>query len=340
MKSPKDIGDPKGRFREAKSMNRGRRLRAGETMRGLVRETALRREELIAPLYVVEGEGIKREISALPGQYYFSVDRLSAEIDELSGLRIKSVLLFGVPMQKDEQGSAAYEEGNLIARAIGEIKRHNDSILVAADVCLCEYTSHGHCGIVENGCVDNDKTLPLLAKAAISYAAAGADIIAPSDMMDGRVGYIRQKMDESGFENTAIMAYSAKYASAFYEPFRVAVDSTPQFGDRKGYQMDIANRREAVKEALYDIEEGADIVMVKPALSYLDVIYEVRNQTNCPVAAYNVSGEYVMVKAAEKAGLLNGPRAAMEILTSIKRAGADIIITHFAKELAEGGWLN
>ncbi len=315
---------------------RGRRLRTNEVIRSMVRETVIHKEELIYPLFVVEGEGIKEEIPSMPDNYRFSIDTLMEEIKEIYELGLKGVLLFGIPDHKDELGTSAYCEGNIVAKAIYEIKKYYPDMYVVADVCLCEYTNHGHCGFIENGYVNNDKTLPLLAKAAVSYAEAGADMIAPSDMMDGRIGYIRKALDDAGFVNTVLMSYSAKYCSAFYGPFRDAADSAPKFGDRKTYQMDPANGREALKEILADIDEGADIIMVKPALPYLDVIKTARENVNVPVCAYNVSGEYSMIKAADKMGWLDGKKAAMESLVSIKRAGADIIITYFAKEFAKG----
>ncbi|OUQ57141.1 delta-aminolevulinic acid dehydratase [Tyzzerella sp. An114] len=315
---------------------RGRRLRTNEVIRSMVRETVIHKEELIYPLFVVEGEGIKEEIPSMPDNYRFSIDKLMEEIKEIYELGIKGVLIFGIPDHKDELGTSAYCEGNIVAKAISEIKKYYPDMYVVADVCLCEYTNHGHCGFIENGYVNNDKTLPLLAKAAVSYAEAGADMIAPSDMMDGRISYIRKALDDAGFVNTVLMSYSAKYCSAFYGPFRDAADSAPKFGDRKTYQMDPANGREALKEILADIDEGADIIMVKPALPYLDVIKTARENVNVPVCAYNVSGEYSMIKAADKMGWLDGKKAAMESLVSIKRAGADIIITYFAKEFAKG----
>lgn len=315
---------------------RGRRLRTNEVIRSMVRETVIHKEELIYPLFVVEGEGVKEEIPSMPDNYRFSIDKLMEEIKEIYELGLKGVLLFGIPDHKDELGTSAYCEGNIVAKAIFEIKKYYPDMYVVADVCLCEYTNHGHCGFIENGYVNNDKTLPLLAKAAVSYAEAGADMIAPSDMMDGRIGYIRKALDDAGFVNTVLMSYSAKYCSAFYGPFRDAADSAPKFGDRKTYQMDPANGREALKEILADIDEGADIIMVKPALPYLDVIKTARENVNVPVCAYNVSGEYSMIKAADKMGWLDGKKAAMESLVSIKRAGADIIITYFAKEFAKG----
>lgn len=315
---------------------RGRRLRTNEVIRSMVRETVINKNELIYPIFVVEGEGIKEEISSMPDNYRFSIDMLMGEIKELYELGLKGVLIFGIPDHKDELGTSAYCEGNIVSKAIMAIKKEYPEMYVIADVCLCEYTSHGHCGFIEDGYVNNDKTLPLLGKTAVSYAKAGADMIAPSDMMDGRIKYIRKALDEEGFVNTVLMSYSAKYCSSFYGPFRDAADSSPKFGDRKTYQMDPANSREALKEIMADIEEGADIIMVKPALPYLDIIKSAKDNTNIPVCAYNVSGEYSMIKAADKMGWIDGKKAAMESLISIKRAGADIIITYFAKEFAKG----
>ncbi len=314
-----------------------RRLRRTESLRALVRETRLEVSDLIYPMFVVEGKGIKEEISSMPGVFRFSPDRLSAEIKEINSLKIPAVLLFGIPSEKDDVGTQAYYKNGVVQQAIKVIKKTAPGLIVVTDVCLCEYTSHGHCGIIANGEVDNDKTLPLLAKMAISHIEAGADIVAPSDMMDGRVKTIRDALDEKGFENIPILSYAAKYASAFYGPFREAAESTPQFGDRRGYQMDSANVREALREVEQDIAEGADIIMVKPALAYLDVIRQVRQTYDYPLAAYNVSGEYAMVKAAVQQGWLEEKRVVLEILTAIKRAGADIILTYHAKDVAR--WL-
>lgn len=314
---------------------RPRRLRTSETMRRMVRETELSVNDLIYPLFVVHGSGIRKEIPSMPGCFHLSVDELVKEAAEVKSLGIPGILLFGLPEKKDEYGSEAYAPNGIVQQAVKAVKSSVSDILVITDVCLCEYTSHGHCGIVRDGQVENDETVQLLAEIAVSHAQAGADIIAPSDMMDARVGAIRKALDGCGFENTAIMAYSAKYASAFYGPFRDAAECTPQFGDRKTYQMDPANAREALKEVALDIEEGADIVMVKPALSYLDIIRQVKDSTDVPVAAYNVSGEYSMVKAAAEKGWIDEAKVVMEILTSIKRAGADIIITYHAKDAAE-----
>ena len=287
---------------------------------------------------LVEGSGIKQAIASMPGVFHFSVDQLPREAGEIAKLGIPAVLLFGIPEHKDEVGSAAYHPEGVVQQAIRAIKRSVPELLVVTDICLCEYTSHGHCGIVVNGYVDNDQTLPLLARTAVSHAEAGVDIVAPSDMMDGRVKAIRENLDEKGLQHIPILAYTAKYASAFYGPFREAAESAPQFGDRRAYQMDPPNLREALREVEQDIAEGADIIMVKPALPYLDVIRQVRNTFNYPLAAYNVSGEYAMVKAAAQQGWLDERRITLEILTAIKRAGADIIITYHAKEVA--GWLS
>lgn len=315
-------------------VTRLRRLRRSTAIRDMFRETSLNKADLIYPLFIVEGENFKKEISSMPGQYQMSVDNILIECAELVSLGIKSVLLFGIPLEKDGVGSGAYAEDGIIQRATREIKRTFPGLVVITDVCLCEYTSHGHCGIVEDGYVQNDATLELLAAEAVSHARAGADIIAPSDMMDGRVAAIRRALDEDGFAETPIMAYSAKFSSAFYGPFREAAESAPQFGDRKTYQMDFGNSDEAMREIALDIQEGADIVMVKPALSYLDLIRRTKDTFNMPIAAYNVSGEYSMVKAAAANGWLDGEKVMMEILTSIKRAGADVIITYFAKDAA------
>ena len=316
---------------------RPRRLRTSQTMRDLVCETRLDVKSLIYPLFVVEGKGIKNEIKSMPGVYQWSLDTLAAEAREIESLGIPGVLLFGIPDFKDEMATEAYRGDGVVQRAASVIREHAPNLLVVTDVCLCEYTSHGHCGIVQGDEVLNDPTLELLARTAVSHANAGAHIVAPSDMMDARVGAIRQALDASGHSNVSIMAYSAKYASAFYGPFREAADSTPQFGDRRAYQMAPTNSREALREVELDIQEGADMVMVKPALAYLDVIAKVREAVNLPVVAYNVSGEYALVKAAARLGWLEEKRTAMEVLTAIKRAGADIIITYFAKDVAH--WL-
>ncbi len=311
-----------------------RRLRRNETMRRLVRETEVQVGDLIYPLFVVEGKDIRQQVPSMPGVWRFSPERLPPEVEEIARLKVPAVILFGIPEQKDEVASAAYHPEGVVQQAIRTIKKSVPELLVVTDVCLCEYTSHGHCGVVSNGDVDNDRTLSLLAKTALSHAEAGADMVAPSDMMDGRVGAIRQTLDQAGYQQVPILAYSAKYASAFYGPFREAAESVPQFGDRRSYQMDPPNAREALREVEADINEGADMIMVKPALAYLDVIRRVRETFNHPLAAYNVSGEYAMVKAAAQQGWLDEQRTAIEILTSIKRAGADIIITYHAKDFA------
>lgn len=313
-------------------IKRGRRLRLNENMRSLVRETSISPSDFIFPIFVVEGEGIKKEISSLPGIYHYSVDRLDELVDEVVKCKVKGIMVFGVPEHKDCCGSEAFAENGIVQRAVRRIKEINKDLLVITDVCMCEYTDHGHCGILDGEYVDNDKTLEYINKIALSHAKAGADMIAPSDMMDGRVGTIRNILDENGFINVPIMSYSAKYCSAYYGPFRAAANSAPSFGDRKTYQMDPANRLEAIREVEEDIEEGADIVMVKPALAYLDIIRDVRNNCNLPLAAYNVSGEYAMIKAAAKMGLIDEERTILETLISIKRAGADIIITYHALE--------
>lgn len=314
---------------------RPRRLRANETIRRMVRETTLSPDNFIYPMFVTHGKGVRKEISSMPGNYQQSIDNLVKDCEEVLGLDIPAVILFGIPEHKDEMGTEAYSDEGIVQHAIKAIKNKLPDLMVITDVCMCEYTSHGHCGVIKNGHVQNDATLELLAKEALSHAKAGADMVAPSDMMDGRVGAIREALDDSGFENTPIMAYAAKYASGFYGPFREAAESTPQFGDRRSYQMDPANGREALREVELDIEEGADIVMVKPALSYLDIISRVKQEFDMPVAAYNVSGEYSMVNAAAKLGWIDGDRVMMEILTSIKRAGADMILTYHAKEAAK-----
>jgi len=288
-------------------------------------------------MFVVEGRGIKQEITSMPGIFHFSPEQLPPEVEEIARLKIPAVLLFGIPEHKDEVGSAAYHPEGVIPQAIRAIKLAVPELLVVTDVCLCEYTSHGHCGVVANGYVDNDQTLPLLARTALSHVEAGADIVAPSDMMDGRVKAIRENLDEKGYQHIPILSYAAKYASAFYGPFREAAESAPQFGDRRSYQMDPPNVREALREVEQDINEGADIIMVKPALAYLDVIRQVRDTFNYPLAAYNVSGEYAMVKAAAQRGWLDERQVVLEILTAIKRAGADIILTYHAKEVSR--WL-
>jgi porphobilinogen synthase len=318
-------------------VKRPRRLRMNSILREMIRETSLDVSDLIYPLFVVPGDNIKEEIDSMPGIYHFSIDLLVEEVKEVRDLGIPAILLFGVPSYKDELGSEAYSEEGIVQKAVREIKEKVPEIVVITDVCMCGYTTHGHCGIVENGQVLNDKTVDYIAKIALSHVEAGADMVAPSDMMDGRVAAIRKLLDSKGFVNTPIMAYSAKYASSFYGPFREAANSFPQFGDRKSYQMDYGNSNEALREIALDIEEGADIVMVKPALSYLDIIRRVKDNFNIPIAAYNVSGEYSMVKAAAKMGWIDEKSVVLEILTSIKRAGADMIITYFAKDVAK--WL-
>jgi porphobilinogen synthase len=318
-------------------LTRLRRLRSSDAIRRMVRETEISVNNLIFPTFVTHGLDVKLQIPSMPGAFHFSVDALVKEAKEVAALGIPAILLFGLPAQKDDVGSEAYAADGIVQRAVRAIKDALPDMVVITDVCLCEYTSHGHCGVVERGRVVNDKSVELIARTALSHAEAGADIVAPSDMMDGRILAIRETLDDSGFEETAIMAYSAKYASAFYGPFREAADSAPQFGDRKSYQMDPANRREAVREMSHDLEEGADIIMVKPALSYLDIIADARTVSDVPVAAYNVSGEYSMVKAAAANGWVDEKGIVMEILTSIKRAGADLILTYHAKDVA--GWL-
>ncbi|MBM7554605.1 porphobilinogen synthase [Thalassobacillus pellis] len=317
---------------------RHRRLRRTESLRALVRETKLTKEDLIYPIFVVEGEGIRKEVPSMPGVHHISLEYLNDEMKELEALGIRSVIVFGVPKEKDAQGSQAYCEHGIVQQAIRQIKKNVPSLAVVADTCLCQYTDHGHCGLVENGEVLNDPSLELLVKTAVSQAEAGADIIAPSNMMDGFVAAIRKGLDEAGYSQIPIMSYAVKYASAFYGPFRDAAHSSPQFGDRKAYQMDPANRQEAIREAASDMEEGADFLIVKPALSYLDIMREVKDRFHAPLVAYNVSGEYSMIKAAAMNGWVNEQEIVMEKLTSMKRAGADLIITYFAKDVAE--WLN
>lgn len=318
-------------------MKRMRRLRVNEEMRKLVRETTLEKSDLVYPIFIIEGENLKNPIDSMPGIYQFSIDRLDEELDRVRKAGIGAVLLFGIPAHKDEAGSQAYAEDGITQRAVRFIKEKAPKLLVIADVCLCEYTSHGHCGLVSHGEILNDETLPLLGKMAVSLADAGADIIAPSDMMDGRVAYIREALDKAGHVNTMIMAYSAKFASGYYSPFRDAAHSAPGFGDRKTYQMDVANRKEAIREWKEDIEEGADVIIIKPALAYLDIVREAADRTDYPIAAYNVSGEYSMVKAAAANGWIDEKRIVMENMTAIKRAGAKIIITYHAIDVAT--WL-
>ena len=313
---------------------RMRRLRRTETMRALVRETRLSPDMFVLPLFVCEGQGVRREVPSMPGVFNLSVDEAVKEVEAARGDGIRSVLLFGLPESKDNIGSMAYDPEAPVQLAVRAIKRETPDVLVITDVCLCEYTDHGHCGIVIDEEIANDPTVDQLVRAAVSHAAAGADIVAPSDMMDGRVGAIRHALDERGFENTAIMSYAAKYCSAFYGPFRDAAGSAPQFGDRRSHQMDPANAAEALREVEQDIAEGADIVMVKPAMAYLDIIARVKDVFHYPTAAYHVSGEYAMLKAAARNGWIDEPRAMLETLTSIRRAGADIIITYYAREAA------
>ena len=317
---------------------RPRRLRANATIRSMIRETSLSPADLIYPLFVKPGTGLRDEITSMPGQFQLSLDQLPAEIDELKRLGIPAVILFGLPSVKDEVGSEAYDEHGIVQEAIRAIKKHDPEFYVITDVCMCEYTSHGHCGILDDrGCVINDVTIELLAREAVTHAEAGADMVAASDMMDGRVAAIRGALDAEGYQDIPIMAYSVKYASGYYGPFRDAADSAPTFGDRTGYQMDPANAEEGIREAALDIEEGADIVMVKPALSYMDMIYRVKTEFGYPTAAYNVSGEYAMVKAAAANGWIDEKRVVLETLTSFKRAGADLILTYHAKDAAR--WL-
>ncbi|HET7485192.1 MAG TPA: porphobilinogen synthase [Solirubrobacterales bacterium] len=316
---------------------RMRRLRRTESLRALVRETHLSPADLIQPLFVVAGENVREDISSMPGIERFSISELVAEATEIATAGIGTVLLFGIPSAKDETGTGAYDEEGVVQMAVRALKEAHPDLTVITDVCLCEYTSHGHCGFVRDGAVDNDITIELLAKTAISHAEAGADAVAPSDMMDGRVGTIRHQLDEEGHSRVPIVAYSAKYASAFYGPFRDAAESTPEFGDRRGYQMDPANAVEAVREAELDLEEGADMLMVKPATPYLDVVRQVKDATGAPLVAYHVSGEYSMLKAAAEQGWIDERAAVLETLTSIRRAGADAIVTYYAKEAA--AWL-
>ena len=319
-------------------LNRHRRLRNSDNMRSLVRETYLHKEDFIYPIFVVEGENIRNEVPSMPGVFHLSLDLLNAEMAEVTELGIKSVIVFGVPKEKDEVGTQAYQDHGIVQQAITQIKVHFPELVVIADTCLCQYTSHGHCGIVEEGKILNDPTLDLLARTAVSQARAGADIIAPSNMMDGFVAAIRAGLDENGFEDVPIMSYAVKYSSAFYGPFRDAAHSSPQFGDRKTYQMDPANRQEALREAESDMLEGADFLIVKPALAYLDIIRDVKNNFNVPVVAYNVSGEYSMIKAAAMNGWINEREVVMEKLIGMKRAGVDLIITYYAKDVAR--WLD
>jgi porphobilinogen synthase len=318
--------------------NRPRRLRRTEALRRMVRETALSTDNLMYPLFVCPGQGVRKEIPSLPGQYHLSVDQLAREAEELVKLGIPSVMLFGLPEKKDAVGSEAWHHEGIVQRAIRALKKAAPNLVVSADCCLCEYTTHGHCGILldpQGAEVDNDATLENLGRVALAQAQAGADIVAPSGMMDGTIGFLREALDEAEHEDVILLAYAVKYASAYYGPFRTAAGSTPSFGDRRGYQMDPANVREAVREASLDIEEGADIVMVKPALPYLDVVAEIRREFDVPVAAYNVSGEYLMLKSAAEKGVLDYERAMVETLISVRRAGADLVVTYHAKEVAK-----
>jgi porphobilinogen synthase len=314
---------------------RARRMRSSDTMRRMVRETSLSPDDFIYPLFVTHGKGVKKEISSMPGNYQQSVENIVKDCQEVHDLGVPGVLLFGIPKKKDAVGSEAYDDHGIVQQAVRAIKDKVPGLMVITDVCLCEYTDHGHCGIVKDGDIQNDPTVDLLCRESLSHVKAGADMVAPSDMMDGRVGAIRETLDESGFGHIPIMSYAVKYASAFYGPFREAAESTPAYGDRRTHQMDPANSREALREAELDVDEGADIIMVKPALPYLDIIHMLRENLDLPIAAYNVSGEFSMIKAAERLGWMDGTRAMMESLTSIKRAGADIILTYFAKEAAK-----
>jgi porphobilinogen synthase len=318
-------------------LHRYRRLRRSESLRTIVRETSLAPSDFIAPLFVVPGAGVRQPVLSMPGVDRVSPELAAKDVKSLASLGILSVILFGIPEEKDAVGTSSADPEGPVCRAVRAIKAESPKTVVMTDVCLCEYTDHGHCGVIAHDTVDNDPTLAILAAEAVAHAKAGADVVAPSDMMDGRVGAIRAALDNEGFQDVALLSYAAKYASGFYGPFREAAESTPSFGDRRAYQMDPANVREAIKEVLSDVEEGADLVMVKPALSYLDVVRAAKEATNVPVACYNVSGEYAMVKAAAQRGWIDGPRVTLEILTSMKRAGADLILTYHAKEAAE--WL-
>ena len=314
---------------------RPRRLRQNDAFRRLIRETVLTVDDLILPLFAINGRDIKNPVESMPGQYQMSLDHLVKTAKRANDFGIPAIMLFGIPDKKDALGTSAYEKSGIVQNAVKELKNKISDMVIITDVCLCQYTDHGHCGVVDGQTIDNDATLDLLARTALSHVSAGADMVAPSDMMDGRVSEIRDMLDENGFENIPIMSYAAKYCSSYYGPFRDAADSAPQFGDRRTYQMDPPNALEAVREATLDIEEGADIIMVKPALPYLDVIHRIREEIDLPVAAYNVSGEYAMIKAADKMGWLDGERVMMETLTAIKRAGADMILTYFALEAAD-----
>ena len=318
-------------------IKRGRRLRANAEIRDLVRENTLTANDFIFPIFVVEGENIKEEITSMKGNYHWSIDRLHEIIKEVEALNIKGVIIFGLPNHKDECGSESFNDNGIVQQAVKKIREISKNLYVITDVCMCQYTSHGHCGILNGNEVDNDKTLEILGKIALSHAKAGAHMVAPSDMMDGRVALMRKVLDGNEYENVAIMSYAAKYSSAFYGPFREAAHSAPQFGDRKTYQMDPANSEEAIREIEWDINEGADIIIVKPAMSYLDIVRRAKDKINVPICAYNVSGEFAMVKAAAGAGLIDEKRVALEMLLSMKRAGADMIITYYALEAAK--WL-
>ena len=314
---------------------RPRRLRQNENFRRMIRETQLSVDNLILPLFSVEGKGVRNPIPSMPGHYQLSVENIVKEGKIARDLDIPAVMIFGIPKKKDSLATSAYAKNGIVQKAVKALKNKVKNLIVITDVCLCEYTDHGHCGVVQDDIIDNDATLDLLARAAVSHAQAGADMVAPSDMMDGRVAAVREALDENGFEITPIMSYAAKYCSAFYYPFREAAESAPKFGDRRTYQMDPANSLEAIREVTMDVEEGADIIMVKPALAYLDVIFRIRQEIDLPIAAYNVSGEFAMIKAADKLGWLDGKQVMMESLTAIKRAGADMILTYFAKEAAK-----
>jgi len=328
MERPRALEKKGGRV----MIKRPRRTRINATIRRMVRETSLSVDDLIYPLFVKHGRGEREPIASMVGHYRVSTDELVKEAQEVRSLGIPAIILFGIPQRKDEMGREAYSRDGVVQRAVAAVKERIPELLVITDVCLCQYTDHGHCGIIKDNQVDNDATLEVLSHVALSHAEVGADFVAPSDMMDGRVRTIRETLESEGFKDTGILAYAVKYASSFYGPFREAADSAPKFGDRKSYQMDAANAREAIKEALLDVEEGADIIMVKPALAYLDIIHRVRSRIELPVAAYSVSGEYAMVKAADQKGWIEGEKVMMEILLSIKRAGADLILTYFAKE--------
>lgn len=318
-------------------LRRGRRLRENLAIRDLVRENELNVKDFILPIFVVEGENIKREIPSIKGNYHWSVDKLQELVHELEQFGVRSVIVFGIPNLKDCHGSEAYNENGIVQKAVRKLRELSNSLYVITDVCMCQYTDHGHCGVLHDEIINNDKTLELLGKIAVSHAKAGAHMVAPSDMMDGRVGFIRKVLDENGYESVALMSYAAKYSSAFYGPFRDAAGSSPQFGDRKSYQMDPANSREAMVEIEQDVQEGADIIMVKPAMSYLDIVRAARDKIDVPICVYNVSGEYAMVKAAGESGLINEKAVALEMLLSMKRAGAKMIMTYYAIEAAK--WL-